>query len=121
MLTLEVSMSDSLGQRIQRLRGEERDAAIREVVSRWKVSGSSKVAFCKAEGIATVTLGRWLRRLEVERAVEHAPVLVEVGRREGPVRDAYEVVLPGGAQVHVPAGFRSEDLSRLLGVLTAAC
>ncbi len=121
MLTLEVSMSDGLGKRIQRLRGEERETAIREVVSRWRSSGSSKVAFCKAEGIATVTLTRWLRRLEVVRGVDRAPVLVEVGRREDPVRDAYEVILSGGAQVRVPAGFRAEDLSRLLGVLTAAC
>jgi hypothetical protein len=68
-----------------------------------------------------VTLGRWLARVEVKKAVERAPVLVEVSRHEGAARDDYEVVLPGGARVRVPAGFRAEDLSRLLGVLTAAC
>ena len=114
-------MSDSLGQRIQRLRGAERDAAIEEVVSRWRSSDSSKVAFCKAEGIATVTLGRWLRKGQAEEAAERAPVLVEVGRRERPVLGEYEVVLPSGVEVRVPAGFGDEDLARLLRALIATC
>lgn len=121
MLTPEVSMSDSLGKRIWRLRGEERTAAIEEVVSRWRASGASKASFCKAEGIATVTLGRWLRKLDAQSAVERTPVLVEVGRHERPVREGYEVVLPGGVEVRVPSGFGAEDLSRLLRVLIATC
>ena len=121
MLPAEVSMSDSLGRRIRGLRGEERTAAIEEVVSRWRASGSSKVSFCKAEGIATVTLGRWLRKLEAGKAAVRAPVLVEVGRRERRVRDGYELVLPGGVEVRVPTGFSDEDLARLLRVLVATC
>jgi hypothetical protein len=121
MLPPEVSMSDGLGKRIQRLRGAERAAAIDEVIARWRASGTSKASFCREAGIATVTLGRWLRKLEVERAVERSPVLVEVGRRERPVRDGYEVVLPGGVEVRVPAGFSDEDLARLLRVLVTAC
>ena len=121
MLRVEVSMSNSLGQRIHGLRGEARDAAIGEVVLRWKSSGASKSSFCKAEGIATVTLGRWLRRLEVVKAVDPKPVLVEVGRREGRVPDGYAVSLPSGVEIRVPTGFRDEDLIRLLGVLTTAC
>jgi len=106
---------------MRRLRGAERQAALRDVVARWRASGKSQTAFCREAGIATVTLTRWLRRLEGEKAVERGPVLVEVGRRAGPVRDAYEVTLPGGTRVRVPVDFRREDLVRLLGVLSATC
>jgi predicted DNA-binding transcriptional regulator AlpA len=31
-----------------------------EVLARWRAAGTSKAAFCRAEGIASVTLSRWL-------------------------------------------------------------
>ena len=114
-------MAESLGRRMRRLRGAERQAALRDVVTRWRSSGKSRAAFCREAGIATVTLARWLRRLEGRKAVERGLVLVEVGRREGPVRDAYEVTLSSGTRVRVPGDFRREDLVRLLGVLSTAC
>ena len=115
-------MSESLGNRMKALRGEARLAAIGEVVSQWRASGKSQTAFCGEVGIATVTLGRWLRRLEVARAPKVSePVLVEVGVHESPGGDGYEVLLPGRATGRVPANFREGDLARLLGVLSAAC
>ena len=115
-------MSDSLGKRIQRLRGTARVDAIREVVSRWEASRSSRVSFCKAEGIATVTLGRWIRELQTgESRRRKRPVLVEVGLHGGVSAASYEVVLPVGVTVRVPVGFREEDLIKLLGVVASAC
>ena len=114
-------MSESLGKRMRGLRGEARLTAIRDVVSQWRASGQSQAAFCREVGIATVTLGRWLRRLEVEGR-GGAPVLVEVDLPDhGGNGDGYEVVLESGIWVGIPAGFRGDDLSRLLRVLTEAC
>ncbi len=114
-------MSESLGKRMRGLRGDARLTAIRDVVSQWRATGQSQAAFCREVGIATVTLGRWLRRLEVERK-SGEPVLVEVDlpdpRGNG---DGYEVVLESGIWVGIPAGFRDDDLARLLRALTTAC
>ncbi len=94
MLPAEVSMPNALGQRIKRLRGEERRAAISDVVSRWRESGASQVAFCRAEGVSRATLRRWNEELGVGPPTQRGSVLVEVGRHEGPVaRDGFDVTL----------------------------
>ena len=113
---------ESLGKRMQRLRGEARLAAIGEIVSQWRESGSSHAVFCREVGIARVTLGRWLRQLEMVKAPSSTePVLLELGVHEVASEDAYEVVLADGIWLRVPAGFRDGDLARLLGVLSSAC
>ena len=113
---------ESLGKRMQGLRGEARLGAIGEVVSRWRESGKSQAAFCREVGIATVTLGRWLRKLEVAKARKPSePVLVELGVHENDGDDAFEVMLADGIWIRVPVGFRDSELSRLLGVLSSAC
>ena len=112
----------SLGQRMRGLRGEARLEAIGEIVARWRESGQSRAAFCRELGVATVTLSRWIHRLDASRvATQASPVLIEVGVPGGPERDVFELVLRGGTRVRVPAGFVAEDLARLLGVLTTAC
>ena len=117
-----MSESESLGKRVQRLRGEARLAAIGEVVSEWRSSGQSQSAFCREKGIATVTLGRWLRHVEANKpSKKQAPVLVEVGVRGVERDDAYEVMLGDGTWVRVPAGFREGELARLLAALSSAC
>jgi hypothetical protein len=118
-----MSDAERLGQRMRGLRGEARLKAIGEVVSRWRASGRSQAAFCSEIGIATVTLGRWLRRLEAARAPRDPgePVLVEIGKAQRDGEGAFEVVLPAGTRVRVPVDFRAGDLSRLLGVLSSAC
>ena len=111
-----------LGERVRALRGEARLEAIGEIVSRWRDSGKSRTAFCREVEIATVTLTRWIRELDARQAQEvAAPVLVEVGARERPDRDVFEIVLPKGVCVRVPAGFSEADLARLFDVVIAAC
>ena len=115
-------MEESLGQRMRRLRGEEREAAIRDVISRWRESGQSQAAFCSEIGIATVTLARWLRKLEAAKAPKWPePVLVEVGVQDDGHEEVYDVVLANGVCVSVPAGFRESELVRLLRVLSSTC
>jgi len=110
-----------LGERMRALRGEARLEAIGEVVARWRESGRSRAAFCREVGIASVTLTRWIRQLDASRAAKAAPVLVEVGTHERPDRDVFEVALPKGTRVRVPAGFAEADLVRLLDVVISAC
>ena len=117
-----MSESESLGKRLHRLRGDARLAAIGEVVSEWRKSGQSQAEFCREKGIATVTLGRWLRHLEANKASEkQGPVLVEVGVHDVERDDAYEVILGDGTWLRVPAGFREGELARLLATLSSAC
>ena len=113
---------ESLGQRMRSLRGEARLRAIGEVVAQWRQSGQSQAVFCREAGIATVTLGRWLKQLAAGKAMKaKAPVLVELGTREVVTEDAFEVVLSGGIWLRVPSAFGEADLKRLLGVLSSAC
>lgn len=107
--------------RTQRLRGEARARAAREMLTRWSASELSKAAFCRREGIASVTLTRWLaefgasagrvRRQEPPRFVEAL-----VG---GPAPGGFEILLPSGVRVQVPAGFDAGDLARIVGVLSS--
>jgi len=91
-------------------------------VAQWRESGQSQAAFCREVGIATVTLGRWLKQLESAKAAKpKAPVFVELGAHERPSDEGFEVVLSDGIWLRVPAGFGDGDLTRLLGVLSSAC
>lgn len=110
-----------LARRMQGLRGEARLEALGEVVAQWRASGKSRAAFCREVGIAAVTLSRWLRKVDSNRAAEATPVFVEVGTHEPRNRDIFEVQLSNGTRVRVPAGFVEGDLVRLLGVLATVC
>lgn len=114
--------SGSLGRRIRALRGDARLAAISEVVSQWRESGKSQASYCRDVGIASVTLGRWLRQVEAAKASDvDEPVLVELGAHAIASESIFEVVLPAGVRLRVPAGFRDGDLTRLLSIISASC
>jgi len=115
-------MAKSLGARMHALRGEARVKALGEIVAAWRASGKSQGAFSREVGVASVTLGRWSREVEVDNQVEHqAPVFVKLGSDDDEQREGYEVRLSGGTHVRVPAGFREPDLVRLLRVLSSTC
>ncbi len=108
------------GQAIRRLRGAARERAVREVLSRWAEAGSTKVEFCRREGITRVTLSRWLAEFPSGRTEvgDARPRFVEA-MLGAVVRESYEVVLATGARVLVPQGFDEQDLARLLRVVSA--
>lgn len=115
-------MSESLGKRIHGLRGAARLTAIGEVVSQWRASGTSRAAFCREVGIAPVTLGRWIGRLEAANGEQGTgPVFVELDAPRRRAAEPFEIVLSSGSIVRVPAGFAGDDLSRLLDVLSTTC
>jgi len=121
---LEVGMQTSdRGKRIQRLRGEARERAVREILARWDASDLSKAAFCRREGIASVTLTRWLRRFGSgsRQPRGRRGVFVEVRPAQVTRAVGFEVALPGGVTLRVPLGFEDADLSRLLQVLRPTC
>lgn len=36
-----------------------------ELLETWKASGKSKTAWCKAQGISSITLNRWIEKLDI--------------------------------------------------------
>lgn len=115
-------MAKSLGSRMRSLQGEERLKALGSIVASWRASGKSQAAFSRELGVASVTLGRWVRELEARNGAEpEAPVFVELGGDDDQKSDVFELLLPDGTRVRVPAGFREPDLARLLRVLSSTC
>jgi hypothetical protein len=104
------------GKRLQRLRGEARERAAREILSRWTASDLSQAAFCRQEGIASITLTRWISEFGRQARAQSRFVEARVrGARPGGV---LEIVLPSGVRIEVPPGFDADDLSRLVGTLS---
>ena len=108
------------GRMIRPLRGSERERAVREVLSRWREGGGTKVAFCRREGIACVTLARWLREFPARRGdpAGSRPRFVEAVLPLTPPAP-FEVVLATGQRVCVPHGFDEQDLARLVRALSS--
>jgi len=107
-------------QKFPRVRGAARAHAVGEVLGRWRSSDLTKAAFCRREGIASVTLNRWLAEFgETPSVPVSGPAFVEAVWGEG-VDRALEVVLPTGVRIRVPQGFDAGDLALVLGAL-ATC
>lgn len=112
-------MASAIGQRMRRLKGSARLAAIGEVVEAFRASGKSRVAYCSDLGMAPVTLSRWESELEASASpAPSAPRFVELGAEPAP---GFEMRLSCGTRVHVPAGFEERDLQRLLRALAPSC
>jgi transposase-like protein len=102
-----------------------RAAEAQVVVEACRRSGLSAAAFARRYGIRAERLRRWVRELEEEGrndgALRFHPVRVVQRREEReespPRRRPIEIVTRRGARVRVPAGFRAEDLERVLVVL----
>ena len=80
----------------------------------WKTSGLSVRAFCERESISLNTFRYWKDKIESRR--KGAAVV------KGPVRLAHllptiEIVISERFTVRVPAGFRADELVRLIEVL----
>lgn len=92
-----------------------RQRQMRALIGQWERSGESMVEFAVRHGVNPHTFGWWRRELR-RQAVRDEPVeLVEVSL--GETASGFEVRLPNGVVVHVPARFDETALRRLLGVL----
>ncbi len=109
----------------------ERAAFWRQVLADWEASGLSQAEFCRQQDLKAVTFAWWKRRLKGSagaRSASGAPAAQSAGRSAFvelalPARGAvgYELVLPGGACLHLPVDFDPERIARLVQVLAAAC
>jgi hypothetical protein len=102
-------------------------------VERWRESGLRASEFAAELGVNAATLAQWKYRLAAEARAERpsAPAtetvaFVEVDATTGPTaptqaasESTFEVVLPSGVTVRVPAQFDAAALRRLVDVMTA--
>lgn len=88
-------------------------------------SGLSQTAFARRRGIAPGTLGWWRHRLRGRGAPGDRPArfveVVAVPSVPPIAPGRFELVLPGGAIVRVPASFDGAALRRVLAALAAPC
>lgn len=99
-----------------------------DVVGRWRESGQSVRAFCRAEGLREWTFYFWRRELARRgHRVDRQPGLRSPGATFLPVKlvrdepggaaPGIEIVLAHGRVVRVRAGFDREALAEVLAVL----
>src|SRR4051812_39339871 len=95
-----------------------------KLVARWEASGESAAMFAATVGVSARTLCRWRRELRKQAAADSAvpalTKLVEVRPARLASDDRFEVRLPSGRSVRVPASFDEAALERLLRVLEVA-
>jgi len=99
--------------------GRWREAEARRALAAWRESGLSLAAWCEGEGLGYERVRRWRGRLgSGARTAALLPVHV-VGGDRAPDSLSFELELPRGLRVHVPARFEAESLATLLRVLEA--
>jgi len=86
----------------------------------WRASGLSLPAWCRQEGVAYERVRRWRSQLASgprrPQTAALLPVHVLEGDRSGDVL-GFELELPRGLRLHVPATFDETSLARLLRVV----
>lgn len=94
-----------------------------DLVEAWGQSGLSQAEFCRQRGVNGGTFAWWKRQLSKtsgdqpwrrERPAKAAGQFVEVRLANSSLLSAYEVVLPRGRSIRVPARFDPQILSRLI-------
>ena len=97
----------------------------RRLIAGWRDSDTSVASFCAAHSVQPSSFYYWRRRLEevstASAAASSALALsfVEVTAERAPPTHAstYEVLLPNGRRVLVPAAFDEHVLHRLLAIV----
>lgn len=102
-------------------RWSERDA--RQVLASWQASGLNLGAWCRREGIGYERVRRWRQQLEApprrgRKAPRVLPVDVVDASPVGGLQD-FELELPDGVRVRVPASFDESSLARVLRAIEA--
>src|SRR5262249_37718247 len=98
--------------------GGSREPYWRMALARWKRSGPSVRAFCRAEGLNQGSLYWWRRGLD-GRAQPQPAVLPgrSIPQRDKPPALSLEVLLANGRSVRVGPGFDPQTLVRVLKLL----
>ncbi len=91
-------------------------AEIANIVAQYHASGLSRRDFARRHGINAGSLARWLQRKTIAPT---APKFVRVVPATAPTPPAwFELALPDGRRLRIPAGCDEAALRSLLGVLT---
>jgi hypothetical protein len=91
-------------------------AEITSIVTEFHASGLSRRAFAKRQNLTEASLSRWLR--SAPALAESAPRFVRVVAPASVAPPAwFELALPDGRRLRIPAGCDESALRSLLGVL----
>jgi transposase len=98
-----------------------RESHWRQVLARWRRSGLSVRAFCRAEGVNEPQFYWWRRKLGQVEPKEPAfvPVHVVTDPADEPATRGIEVVLANGRCLRVGPGFDPHTLVTLVDLLEA--
>ena len=115
------------GQEIRRRRRNREEIAT--LVCEYRASGLSQAAFARSKGVCLATISRWLRLPTGEGRAQESlgrrlvPVRVTEGvdARWSVARAVFELTLPSGPRLSIPADFEEADLRRLIVVLKETC
>ena len=87
---------------------------IREVVEQYRGSGMTRIEYCRQQGLALSTLGRYLKRRHESRQL----VQVKLERAVEPDR-GFVLVLSNGRRIESSWSFGDPELARLIRVAEA--
>ena len=100
-------------------RGYWREADARALIEAWRSSGETLSRFARRYGVQRNRLTRWLKRLEGTAPMVLHPVRVVAKATDASSGDGMiEIQLADGRCVRVAHDFQSDDLRRVLMVLT---
>jgi transposase len=91
------------------------------VLARWRRSGLSVRAFCRAEGVSEPSFYAWRRKLDGAEPNKPVflPVHIVTEAAHEPTTRGIEVVLANGRCVRVGPGFDPQTLVKLVALLEA--
>lgn len=101
------------------------EAERKQFISHFQRSATSAVAFCRAQGISTVSLSLWRKRYGTARRVvtdaasaPWVPVVLRSEAMSSPHTAHYALVTPS-ARLEVPHGFDVQEVGSLWHIITA--
>jgi len=112
------------GQEVRWRRRRRTPAEIQQIVSEFESGDLTQIEFCRRQGLALSTLGRYLRWERASRAASgRGLVAVEFAVKQGgtePCRGCgLSVMVASGRRIVVEADFDAASLQRLVQVLEA--
>jgi transposase len=102
-------------------RDRDRESYWRTVLARWRRSGLSVRAFCRAEGVSEPSFYGWRRKLDQADHTKPAflPVHVVTEAAKEPVPRGIDIILANGRCLRVRPGFDPHTLVTLVDLLEA--
>jgi hypothetical protein len=100
---------------------------VAKLLARFHASGESQCRFAHSNGISQPTLSYWIRRArqrtvtKIDDPPRLVPVKITAHPGVLPMRSGFELDLPGGLRLWIPADFDEDALRRLLPIVAERC